>query len=64
MTTATFEYKVRDRSGKIKTGKLEGQTQAQVASKLKTMGYSPVSITETGVGLQKEIKFPGFSAKV
>ncbi len=64
MTTATFEYKVRDRSGKIKTGKLEAETQAQVANKLKTMGYSPVSITETGTGLQKEIKIPGFTAKV
>ncbi len=64
MTTATFEYKVRDRSGKMKTGKLEAETQAQVANKLKTMGYSPVSITETGTGLQKEIKIPGFTAKV
>jgi type IV pilus assembly protein PilC len=64
MTTATFEYKVRDRSGKIKSGKLEAETQAQVANKLKTMGYSPVSITETGKGLQKEIKIPDFTAKV
>ena len=64
MTTATFEYKVRDSSGKIKTGKLDAETQAQVANKLKTMGYSPVSITETGKGMQKEIKIPGFTAKV
>ncbi len=64
MTTATFEYKVRDKAGKIKTGKLEAETQAQVAAKLKTMGYAPVSIAQTGVGLQKEIKIPGFTPKV
>jgi type IV pilus assembly protein PilC len=64
MTTATFEYKVRDKAGKIKTGKLEAETQAQVAAKLKTMGYAPVSINQTGVGLQKEIKIPGFTPKV
>ncbi len=64
MTTATFEYKVRDKTGKIKTGKLEAETQAQVAAKLKTMGYAPVSIAQTGVGLQKEIKIPGFTPKV
>jgi type IV pilus assembly protein PilC len=64
MTTATYEYKVRDRTGKIKTGKLEADTQAQVAAKLKSMGYAPVSITETGTGLQKEITIPGFAPKV
>ncbi len=29
--TATFEYKVRDTAGKMKTGKLDAETQAQVA---------------------------------
>jgi type IV pilus assembly protein PilC len=64
MTTATYEYKVRDKAGKIKTGKLEAETQAQVANKLKAMGYATLSINETGTGLQKEIKIPGFTQKV
>ena len=55
--TATFEYKVRDKSGQVKTGKLEAETQAQVASKLKGMGYAPLSITETNAGMSKEISF-------
>jgi len=64
MATATFEYKVRDRTGKIKTGKLDAETKAQVANKLKTMGYAPVSITQSNAGLKKELSIPGFGKKV
>jgi len=63
MATATFEYKVRDKAGKIKTGKLDAETQAQVANKLKTMGYAPVSITKANAGMKKELSIPGFSKK-
>ncbi len=59
MATATFEYKVRDRSGSIKSGTLDAESQSQVASKLKSMGYAPVSITQSNVGMKKEIKIPG-----
>jgi type IV pilus assembly protein PilC len=62
--TATFEYKVRDKSGKLKTGKLDAETQAQVASKLKGMGYAPLSITEANAGMNKEIQLPGMKPKV
>jgi type IV pilus assembly protein PilC len=65
MATATFEYKVRDRAGALKTGKLDAETTAQVASKLRTMGYAPLSITEQkSSGMQKEISLPGFGKKV
>src|SRR3954451_7017453 len=63
MATATFEYKVRDRAGKLTSGKLEAESQSQVASKLKSMGYAPVSITEANSGMSKEISIPGFSRK-
>ena len=62
--TATFEYKVRDRQGKMLTGKLDAETQAQVATKLKGMGYAPLSITEANKGMSKEISIPGFGKKV
>ncbi len=39
--TATYEYAVRDRSGKVVTGKIEADSPAAVASKLKSMGYAP-----------------------
>src|SRR3954468_13406437 len=63
MATATFEYKVRDRAGKLTSGKLEAESQSQVASKLKSMGYAPVSITQSNAGMSKEISIPGFSRK-
>ncbi len=64
MATATFEYKVRDQAGKVKTGKLEAETQSQVANKLKGMGYAPLSITEAGGGgMSREIKIPGMGKK-
>ncbi|MFW5933628.1 MAG: type II secretion system F family protein, partial [Actinomycetota bacterium] len=68
MATATlskFDYQVRDRSGKLITGQLEADDQAAVASKLRSMGYAPVSIEEVSeVGLQMEIKIPGISDRV
>jgi len=62
--TATFEYKVRDSAGKIKTGKLEAETQAQVANKLKSMGYAPISVTQANVVMNKELSLPGMKPKV
>lgn len=53
--TMTFEYAVRDRTGQIVKGKLEAESEAQVASRLTQMGYAPVSITESGTGLKREI---------
>jgi type IV pilus assembly protein PilC len=64
MATATFEYKVRDAAGKVKTGKLEAETQSQVATKLKGMGYAPLSITQANAGLSKELSLPGMKPKV
>ncbi len=61
--TLTFEYKVRDKAGAIKTGKLDAESQAQVANKLKSMGYAPMSITQANAGLNKEIKIPGMGPK-
>jgi len=63
MTTATFEYKVRDRTGAVKTGKLDADSPSQVAAKLKAMGYAPMTITETNQGMQRELKIPGLGRK-
>jgi type IV pilus assembly protein PilC len=60
MATATFEYKVRDHTGSLKSGKLEAESPTQVAAKLKQMGYAPVSITKATAGMNSEIKIPGF----
>ncbi len=64
-TLTKFDYQVRDRHGKLVTGQLEADNQATVASKLKSMGYSPLSIDEVKEsGLQMEIKIPGLSDRV
>jgi len=62
--TMTYQYSVRDRSGKILTGKLDADSQAAVAAKLKQMGYAPVSISQANAGMQKELSIPGFGKKV
>jgi type IV pilus assembly protein PilC len=67
MATATYDYVVRDRSGKTIKGKLDATDQKVVAAKLREMGYAPVSITagkEASSGLNKELSIPGFGPKV
>jgi len=61
--TSTFEYKVRDRTGKMRTGKIDAESQNQVVSRLKQQGYALVSVTKTNVGMQKELTIPGFGKK-
>lgn len=61
----TFEYAVRDKSGKIIKGRVEANNQAAVANRLREMGLAAVSINEVSTsGLQKEISLPGFGEKV
>lgn len=43
---ATFAYKVRDRSGKIFTGSMEGENRVSVVSRLREMNYFITSISE------------------
>ena len=42
----TFAYKVRDRSGKIFTGNMEGENRNSVVSRLRDMNYFITSISE------------------
>ncbi len=62
---STFVYKVRDRSGKIFTGSMEGENRSAVVSRLREMDYFITSISEKSRGflfskeinLFKRIKF-------
>ena len=62
--TLDYEYAVRDRSGKMVRGKLKAESPAVVATRLKSMGYAPVSITQANAGLKRELSIPGFGNKV
>ncbi|NEM91197.1 type II secretion system F family protein [Galbitalea soli] len=66
MATLAYAYKGRDSSGKIVKGELEGASEIVIASRLRSMGLSPISITESssGTGLSREITIPGFSKGV
>jgi len=62
---ATFQYKVRDNSGRLLQGQVEGDSQALVAGKLRAMGYTPIAIEEqksSKVGA--DVKIPGLSDRV
>jgi type IV pilus assembly protein PilC len=61
----TFQYKVKDKTGKLVEGSLEAENAQLVVSKLRSMGYVPIEIQQTGgTSLSKELKIPGFSDRV
>ena len=61
----TFQYRVRDREGRLVEGSLEADNSTLVANKLRQMGYVPVAIErKDSSSLQKELKIPGLGAKV
>lgn len=61
----TFEYKVRDQSGKLIEGKLEGDSLPLVVGKLREMGYLPVTVVQAGSqGMKTEIVIPGLSDRI
>jgi len=63
--TLTFDYKVRDRSGGLVEGQLDGDSMALVVKRLREMGYMPISVTpKSSVNLKTEIKIPGLSDRV
>ena len=65
-TAQAFAYVGRNTSGKLIKGHLEAQSEVAVASRLISMGLSPVSIgrASESTGLKKEISIPGFKKKV
>jgi type IV pilus assembly protein PilC len=65
-TTKTFAYKGRDGAGKVVTGRVDASTESAVVLKLRTMGVSPIDISEagSGTGMQREIKIPGLGGHV
>ncbi|MFZ0665687.1 MAG: type II secretion system F family protein [Acidimicrobiales bacterium] len=61
----TFDYKVRDRAGKLVEGSLEGDSMALVVGRLREMGYMPISVVpKSKVSLNAEIHIPGLTDRV
>jgi type IV pilus assembly protein PilC len=59
----TYAYAVRDRHGKVINGTLDAESPAVVVTRLKGMGYAPISINETNAGFKKDITIPGLGKK-
>jgi type IV pilus assembly protein PilC len=56
----SYAYKVRDREGKMAAGSMEAESEEAVVSRLRQMGYAPVSIeAEKSAGLKTEVRLPG-----
>ncbi|MCX6419437.1 MAG: type II secretion system F family protein [Actinobacteria bacterium] len=64
MTTSTYQYSVRDRAGKLVQGQIDADSPTAVATKLKSMGYAPLSITAFNPGMKRELTLPSFGSKV
>jgi len=71
MATATlaaksYEYKSRNAEGKLVKGRLVASSEGAAVERLRSMGLSPVGLTESvaGTGLQKEISLGGLSKGV
>jgi type IV pilus assembly protein PilC len=54
-TTKTFEFEVIDGDGKRSKGKIEAPNETAVVTALQQRGVTPISIGETGTGLNREI---------
>ena len=64
MPAATYEYKVRDRQGKLLEGSLEAESSQLVVNRLRQMGYVPIAVDrKDDAGLSREIKLPGLRGK-
>ena len=63
--STTFDYKVRDRSGNLIEGTLDGDNLGLVVGRLRSMGYLPVSVTPaTASALRFEVVIPGVTDRI
>ncbi|MBG6213162.1 type II secretory pathway component PulF [Cryobacterium sp. CAN_C3] len=62
-TSLAFAYKGRNPAGKVVKGRLDAASENAAMTRVRTMGLTPISVTEVavGTGLSTEIKIPGFS---
>jgi type IV pilus assembly protein PilC len=64
-TISTFSYKVRDKSGTVRSGEMDGSSTDAVLSSLRARGYTPIQVErKKRSALNAEIKIPGLSNRV
>ena len=62
VTPTTFLYKGRGADGKVTKGRLEAPNEGTANARLIAMGLTPISVSEAGTGLNREIEL-GFLKK-
>ena len=61
----TFAYKVRDRSGQVREGEIEGASTEAVVSTLRARGLTPTQIErKKRKALSADVKIPGLTGRV
>jgi type IV pilus assembly protein PilC len=60
----TFEFEIIDSTGKRSKGRIDAANEAAAAQQLRQRGAVPLSISQTGVGLSREIAIPGLTGRV
>ena len=64
MPTSTYDYKVRNRDGKLVKGQLDADNVPLVAARLREMGFAPIEIKQrSSVNLKREIHIPGLGQR-
>jgi type IV pilus assembly protein PilC len=61
--TKTFEYKTIDAGGKRAKGRIDALNESSAAQVLRQQGVVPLSITQSGTGMQKNLAIPGLSGR-
>jgi type IV pilus assembly protein PilC len=61
--TRTFDYQILDIRGKRTKGRVEASNEAAAAQILRQQGVVPLSISESGTGLRRELSIPGLTGR-
>jgi type IV pilus assembly protein PilC len=61
--TKTFDYQSVDTHGKQAKGKVDAPSEAAAAQSLRQQGIIPLSISESGTGLRRELSIPGVTGR-
>ena len=62
--TKTYSYTARDSGGKSVKGRVDATNESAVVFKLRTLGLSPVKVSEAGTGINRDISFRGFGKNI
>jgi type IV pilus assembly protein PilC len=62
-STKTFHYQALDSYGVLQKGKIDSDSADAAATSLATQKLVPLSVSASGVGLNADLKIPGFSKR-